>query len=231
MTRIIVTVCAVSVALGSALPAAAQRIDSPYRFIDATQHAGAFFGHIDARAGRLGLGPQPGPVMGGRWAIRIGGPISVGGELGYLPTTRVVRDTVFVAADSVFRPIAEANMRLLTAHGVLTFSVTGPRTWHSVRPLLSLGAGAVFDLGGSAPEEVELPANVRYRFGTSFAGHIGAAVEWFPTGRISVRGDARNALWRLGIPEGFLFAPAGRGLPRSEWESNLTVAAGVSFHF
>jgi hypothetical protein len=215
----------------SAAPAAAQRIDSPYRFIDTSQHAGLFAGHVAASDGRAGLGPQPGTMLGGRWAIRISGPFAVGGEIGYLPTTRVVRDTVFLAADSVFQPLAEANMRLLTVMANMTFSVTGPRTWHGVRPLLSAGAGGAFDLGGSAPEEADIPTNQRYRFGTSFAGHFGAGVEWFPTGRISLRGDARNALWRLNIPEAFLLTDAGGGLPRSQWESNLTLTAGVSFHF
>lgn len=224
--------CAAALLLAAAhAPAAAQRIDSPYRFLDYSQHAGAFFGHVDASDGPAGLGPQPGNMYGGRWAIRISGPFSVGAELGYLPTTRIVRDTAFSAVDSVFTPIGEANVRLLTANAVLTFSLTGPRTWHGLRPLVSLGAGAAFDLGGSAPEEAERPTNVRYRFGTSFAGHFGGGVEWFPTQRISLRGDVRNSLWRSNVPEGFLLTEGGRGMPRSRWESNPTLMGGVSFHF
>jgi hypothetical protein len=233
MTRAFMTACAAVAALATLVPATAeaQRIDSPYRFLDYGQHAGAYFGYVQASDGRAGLGPQPGPVFGGRWAIRVSGPFSAGAEVSYMPTTRTVRDTVFVAEDSVFRPVAEANMNLVAVNGTLTFSLTGPRTWHGLRPLLSAGAGAAFDLGGRAPEEAEVPGNVRYRFGTSFAGHFGAGVEWFPADRISVRADARNSLWRLSVPEGFVLTEAGRGLPRSQWESNPTLSAGVSVHF
>jgi hypothetical protein len=233
MIRALLTIVALLIAGNAvlAVPADAQRIDSPYRFVDQSQHAGIFAGYVDADPGRVGAGPMPGPVFGGRWAIRVSGPFSVGGEVGYMPTTRMVRDTVFVAADSVFRAIGETDMHLVSVMGNLTFSVTGPRTWHGLRPLLSAGAGAVFDLRTTLPEEEEFAANVRYRYGTSFAGQFGAGVEWFPMDRISLRGDARNVLWRVGVPEAFLLTAAGRGLPRSQWEGNLTLTAGLSIHF
>jgi opacity protein-like surface antigen len=232
MTRVLLNAAAVAVATALlASSAAAQRIDSPYRFIDTNQFAGLFAGHVAAESGRVGVGPTAGPVFGGRWAIRVSGPFSVGGEVSYMPTTRVVRDTVFVAADSVFRAIGETNMRLVSVMGNLTMSLTGPRTWHGLRPLLSAGAGAVFDLRTTLPEEEEFATNLRYRFGTSFAGHLGAGVEWFPMDRVSLRGDVRNSLWRVGVPEAFVLTEAGRGLPRSDWESNLTLTAGLSIHF
>jgi hypothetical protein len=215
----------------TAVPAAAQRIDSPYRFLDYSQHAGIYGGHVMAEPGRAGLGPQPGPVLGGRWAIRVSGPFYGGAEIGFMPTTRLVRDTVFVAADSAFRVVGEADMRLISVMANMTFSVTGPRTWHGLRPLLSAGAGAVFAPGSTIEEEADFAANVRYRFGTSFAGQFGAGVEWFPASRVSVRADARNALWRVAVPEGFRLTQAGRGMPAADWESNLTFTAGLSIHF
>jgi hypothetical protein len=224
-------ICALAACGLAANPANAQRIDSPYRFLDYAQHAGLYAGHVQASPGLADLGPTPGPIVGGRWAIRVSGPFSVGGELSYMPTTRVVRDTVFVAADSVFRAIGETDMRLVTVMANLTFSLTGPRTWHGLRPLLSAGAGAAFDIRSSLPEEAEFEANLRYRYGTSFAGQFGAGIEWFPTERISLRADARNMLWRVGVPEAFLLTEAGRGMGRSQWESNPALTAGVSIHF
>jgi opacity protein-like surface antigen len=217
--------------LAAAVPAAAQRIDSPYRFLDHGQHVGVYAGHVSAGAGRLELGPQPAQLFGARWALRVSGPFSVGAEVGYMPTTRTVRDTVFVAADSMFRTVGETNMNLLSLMANLHFSITGPRTWHMLRPFATLGGGAVMDLAGAAPEEAEMAAGMRYDFGTSFAGHFGAGVEWFPSQRVSVRLDARNMLWKLGIPEAFLLTEAGRNTPRSEWENNFALLAGLSFHF
>ncbi|HSJ23299.1 MAG TPA: outer membrane beta-barrel protein [Longimicrobiales bacterium] len=233
MIRVSVAVLCVMTALLTmqAAPAAAQRIDSPYRFIDASQHAGLFAGYVDASPGRVGLGPQPGPVVGGRWGIRISGPFTVGAEVAYIPTTRAVRDTVFDADEGAFRELGEADMRLLTAMANLTFSLTGPRTWNGLRPLLSAGAGAAFDLAGRSSLDDELPGGQRYRFGTSFAGQFGAGVEWFALDRVSVRADARNALWRISNPEAFRLTEEGRTIPRSQWESNLTLTAGLSIHF
>jgi hypothetical protein len=218
-------------ALAAVQPAAAQRIDSPYRFLDFGQQVGLLAGYVDASPGRIGAGPQPGPVVGGRWGLRIGGPFAVGAEVTYMPTTRMIRDTAYNAALEEFEVLGEANVGLMNVHGVLTFTPMGPRTWHGIRPLASLGAGAAFNVRGRDPEEEELPGNVRYRFGTSFAGHFGGGVEWFPTARVSIRGDARNSLWRVGIPEAFGLTQVGAALPRSQWESNLTFMAGASFHF
>jgi hypothetical protein len=212
-------------------PAAAQRIDSPYRFLDNSQHVGVFGGYIDATSGRIDIGPQPAPTFGARWGIRVSGPFSGGVEIGYMPTTRTVRDTVFEAADSVFREVGEANMRLLSVMGTLDFSIIGPRTWNGLRPFMSAGVGGIIDLAGRAEAEAEFESNVRYDFGTGFAGLFGAGVEWFPAQSISVRVDARNMLWKLSIPEAFGLTPRGRELPRSGWEGNFALLAGLSFHF
>jgi hypothetical protein len=225
-----VTFCAVW-AVAAAAPAAAQRIDSPYRFLDHGQYVGVFAGHVDAAEGALQLGPQPAQMFGARWALRVSGPFSVSAELGYMPTTRMVRDTVFVPAEEAFREIGEADMHMLSVMALLKLSLTGARTWNNLRPFAVAGAGAVIDLAGSPAVEEEMMANVRYDFGTSFAGTFGGGVEWFPTQRVSVRADARNLLWRLGIPEAYLLTEAGQGLGRSNWESNLALTAGVSFHF
>jgi hypothetical protein len=212
-------------------PATAQRIDSPYRFLDHNQHAGVFAGRVDAAPGRLQLGPQPGTAFGARWGIRVSGPFSAGAEVAYMPTTRAVRDTVFIAADSVFRTVGEASMRLLSVMGTVEFAITGPRTWNNLRPFLNAGVGGVTDLAGSAAAEADFEPNVRYDFGTSFAGQFGGGVEWFPVPRVSVRLDARNLLWRLGVPEAYGLTEPGRSVPRSDWEGNFALLAGLSFHF
>jgi opacity protein-like surface antigen len=227
----VVTAFALFAALATAAPAAAQRIDSPYRFLDHNQHAGVFAGHVAAASGRLELGPEPAIALGARWGIRVSGPFAAGVEVAYMPTTRVVRDTVFVAADSLYEAVGEASMRLLSVMGTVDFSLVGQRTWNGLRPLLTAGVGGVIDLAGTAAAEAEFEPGVRYNFGTSFAGQFGAAVEWFPSQRVSVRVDARNVLWKLGVPEAFGLTEAGRQLSRSDWEGNFALMAGLSYHF
>jgi hypothetical protein len=214
-----------------AAPAAAQRIDSPYRFLDHSQYVGVYAGPLAAAEGVLALGPHAGTVMGARWAIRVSGPISLGVDVSYTPTQRTVRDTVFVAADSLYRALGDADVRLLAVMGDVRFSITGQRTWHRLQPFVSLGVGAVTDLAGRPAIEEDLVTTARYDFGTSFAGHVGAGVDWFAADRISLRIDGRNKMWRLGVPEAFLLTERGRTLSRSTWENNFLVSAGVSYHF
>lgn len=212
-------------------PAEAQRIDSPYRFLDHSQHAGVWVGYVNADEGRISIGPQPGVAFGATWGLRVSGPFAVGVDLAFLPTTRTVRDTAFVTADSMFAEIGEADVSLLLAQAGLRLNLTGARTWYGFQPFVLLGAGVAVDVAGSTAEESELDPAQRYDFGTSFAGSFGAGVDWFPTSRVSLRVDARNLLWKLRVPDAFLETQNGRGLPGSEWEQNLAVTAGLSIHF
>lgn len=230
MKQVLTALCLLLTA-GLLAPASAQRIDSPYRFLDYSQHVGAFGGHVDASTGRLDLGPRPAATFGARWGIRVSGPFSAGVEVAFMPTTRTVRDTVFVPADSMYRAVGEADVRLLSVMGTVDFSLTGPRTWNGLRPFLSAGVGGVLDLAGTAEAESEFEPNMQYDFGTSFAGMFGGGVEWYPLERVSVRFDARNTLWKLSIPEAYALTDAGFRLSRSDWESNVTLLAGLSFHF
>jgi opacity protein-like surface antigen len=226
----ILAICAACAACLTA-PAAAQRIDSPYRFVDHSQYFGIYGGLLAAEEGVFALGPHPGTMVGARWAIRVSGPISLGVDLSYTPTQRTVRDTVFVAADSMYRAVGDTDMRLLAVMGDVRFNITGARTWHGLQPFVGVGVGAVTDLAGRPAIEEDLETTARYDFGTSFAGHVGAGVDWFAADRISLRLDGRNMLWRLGVPEAFLLTERGQALSRSTWENNFLVSAGVSYHF
>jgi hypothetical protein len=223
--------CTAALLTLTATATSGQRIDSPYRFIDTRQFVGVYGGQLNAEEGRLGAGPQPAPVLGAHWAIRLTNAFALGAEIGFSPSTRTVRDTTFVEADSVFTPIGEADITLLLAMASLRMNLTGARTWNNLQPFVQFGGGLSIDISGSSAVEADLPANVRFDHGTSFAGQFGAGVEWFPSSRVAVRLDARNLMWKLSVPEAFLFTDAGRTLSRSEWEQNFFAAVGLSFHF
>jgi opacity protein-like surface antigen len=211
--------------------ALAQQIDSPYRFLDYTQFGGVHAGYLIGNDGRIGIGPQSAPLLGVQWGIRVSGPFSLSVDVGFSPTTRTVRDTVFIAADSVFREVGEADMRLVTAMASLRLNLTGARTWNGIQPFIVAGAGLAADIANAAAVEEDLPTNARFDFGTSFAGQLGAGVDWFPSSRVSLRLDARNMLWKLPVPEAFRLTDAGEGIPGSQWEQNFALAAGLSIHF
>lgn len=232
MMKKILAAVVVALAFGGS-SASAQRIDSPYRFLEHGQFVGVYAGHVWTPEGRLALGPESAMTAGVRWALRVSGPFAISADAGYTPTTRPVRDTAFVAADSAYALVGEADVKLLTVMANLRISLMGARTWHGLHPFLELGGGAAVDLAGTAPAESELPADVRWDFGTSFAGQAGAGIEWFPSQRVSIRADARNVLWKLKVPEAFQFAETARGrrVAGSEWENNFSLSAGLSFHF
>lgn len=220
------------VVLAVALPcteAASQTIRSPYRFLETSQAIGGTAGYVFTSKGALELGPKSAAYFGGRYGIRISGPFSAEAEVAFMPSTRMVWDTV--AGDTTREAIGEADMSLLIAKAGLRFNLTGPRTWHSLQPFLLVGGGIAVDIAGDAAAEEDLPADIRLDFGTSFAGHIGGGVEWFLSDGMSLRVDARNVLWKLNTPTGFLANDRGRLLPGDEWTQNFLLSAGLAIHF
>src|SRR5690606_25570926 len=116
-----------------ATPAAAQRIDSPYRFLDHSQFGSLWAGHVSPAEGRIGNGPEAGPILGASWALRVSGPFALNIETAYMPSTRTVRDTVFNDATSVYEPLGEADTGILTVLGNLRLNLTGSRTWYKLQ--------------------------------------------------------------------------------------------------
>jgi hypothetical protein len=209
--------------------AASQTIPSAYRFLETSQSAGVAGGYVLTNEGALELGPAAALYIGGRYNIRIGGPFTIEGEAGFMPTTRMVWDTV--PGDTTRQAIGEADMSLVLVKAGVRFNLTGPRTYRSLQPYLVLGGGIAIDAAGEAAAEEDLPADMRFNFGTSFAGHLGGGVEWFPTSGLSVRLDARNVLWKLDTPAGFHENDRGRLLPGDEWAQNFLFTAGIAIHF
>lgn len=204
-------------------------LDSPYRFLETNQGAGVFAGYLATSEGSIGFGPSSAPMFGGRYGIRVSGPFMVEAELAYIPSTRMVLDTV--PADTTIRTLGETDMPIALARAALRFNVTGARTWHRLQPFVMFGAGVGVDLAGESSLDEDLPEDVRFDFGTSFAADFGAGIEWFVSRRTTLRIDARNLLWRLETPTAFLLDDRGDTFPDTEWTQNFFVSAGISIQF
>ena len=208
----------------------AQSIPSPYRFIDQRQAGGFYTGYFLTSEGALGLAPKSAPIFGGRYTIRLGGPFVIEAELGYLNTTRAVLDTVVVLPDSTRARVGTADFSAVLASGGLRFNFTGPRTWHGLQPFLAFGGGAIASLTGAQPDDQKVAADARFNFGTHFAGHFGGGIEWFPSRRFSTRIDARNVIYKVNTPSGFLLGTVGDRTPGDEWLQNGLLTAGFWLH-
>jgi hypothetical protein len=213
-----------------AAPASAQRIDSPYRFLDHSQSLGVYGGYLNAAEGRIGAGPQSAPIFGATWHLRVSGPFALGVDIGLSPSSRTVRDTSFVVEDSSWTAVGDADMTLLVAMANLRFNVTGARTWNGLQPFLLFGAGVAVDLSGTSEVDLEVESNARFSHGTSFAGQLGAGLDWFPVvAAIAVNARCtQHAVEAESVPEAFVLTRAGRARCRArEWEQNYVATAGL----
>ena len=219
-------------ALLLAAPAAGQQkqIDSPYRFVERNQSLGVFAGYAVTGKGQLELGMDDAPAFGIRYRIHVSGPFRLEAELAIMQGQRTVRDTTFTA-DSAYVVLGEVDSRLLAGMATLRFDITGPRTWHGLQPFLLFGGGLVADLAGASEVEDDLPENVRFDIGTSFAGQIGGGLEWYLSQGASLRVDARNVLWKVNTPTAFRIPERGRTLPDDEWTQNFVATVGFAIHF
>lgn len=208
---------------------AAQGIQSPYKFIEPTQSGSLWAARVIAGGSTVGLQPKDGTGAGGRYSIRLSGPFSAEAELGYIKSTRAVVDTVVV--DSAFQSAGVADVGLLLVTGALRFNLTGARTWHGLQPFVVFGAGAAADLMGINGDDDKVAADVRFDFGTSFAGILGGGMEWFATDRLTLRLDARNALWKVKTPAAFPRSRLAGQVPPDEWVQNGFFSLGVALHF
>jgi hypothetical protein len=219
----------IAVLLLAARAGTAQRITSPYRFIDTKQAAGPFVGTISGGKGAVGLGSKSGPAAGLRYGMGLGGAFAVEVEGLYFPTSHAVLDTVVV--DSAFNQLGTADQTLVVGTAALRVNLTGSRTWHGLQPYAAFGGGAVIQLKHDRTEVEKAPVDARYDFGTSFAGTLGAGIELFPSQRLAIRVDGRNLLWKIKTPAALLRSSIGTTLPTDEWGYNLMASVGVSIHF
>lgn len=205
----------------------AQPISSPYRFVDEGRAGGIFAGIFHADPGTAEVGPRPGQVFGGRFTVRATGPLEFELEAGIVNTDRVVWEVDTLTTER--RPAGEAGMTLLHLNGSLRFDVTGPRTFHGFMPFVAAGAGIVSQVSDRDLVSARLPLNQHFRFGTSFAAHAGAGIEWYAFGRLALRLDGRAVLYRFETPSGILSAEPT--LPDRQWVQNYVLTAGLSYRF
>lgn len=222
---------AVALSLLGASALEAQRIPSPYRYIEETQSIGLFGGYILTESVEPDLGPQAAPIFGVRYNLRLGGPVLGEAAVGFAPSERTIfaargvdpndpTRTIPIPVDTVSAPLllAEAGMRLV---------LTGARTWNALAPYLLATGGLVANLRGQTAEDEEVPENERFSFGPRFAVGVGVGTDWFVTPRFSLRAEVRDQIWRLNIPAGLTEAAA----QDDRWTNNLGISLGAAFHF
>lgn len=222
----------------TATPAASQSITSPYDFVDNSMEVWAFGSAVLTDRGPIEVGPGSGYGGGVGFTARVSGPFSVDTRAAYLPTSRRVFLTVPTDSAVVrenpragLEQIGTADLALLLLDVSLRFDITGPRTWYRLQPYALIGAGGVLRVSSENAAEAELPAetDLRVRFRNGFTGHVGGGVEWHLSDRFTVRADARDVLWKIHVPEGFLVD--GRNVDTEQWVQTAHLSLGLGFRF
>lgn len=239
MNRSFRTVLAASaLAALCAAGAAAQTIASPYRYIEKTRSVTVYAGYLATSPGvalpdsqSAELGPQSAPLVGLRYSMRIGGPLSLEANVGFAPADRKLYNGQ-PSLDSTRVPVEDTgetvSAPLLLTEGALRFHLTGDRTWRGLAPFVLASGGLVTDLGGTSEAEEEIPEQRRVGLGPGLALGAGAGVDVFHGQRLSLRAELAYRLWRQDAPGGLL--PAGSE-EVSEWNSSTGITLGAAYHF
>lgn len=210
------------------LPAGAQSVPSPYRFIEHTQSLGVYGGYLATARGKLDLGPHSGPLLGLQYLGRIGGPLSGEVDVSYLRSRR----TIYVqsaAAPGTLAPLGVVDAPILIAETGVHFQFTGPRTWHSLAPFLGATVGVATDVSRTPAIEKDaaFPTSQSVSFGPTLAvgGELGT--DWFLTERLSIRAAGRGYYWRFTTPATL----AGTTAADKSWLRSGGGTLGVALHF
>jgi len=206
-----------------------QVVPSPFKFVETRQEAGLFLGTSSLSRGRFGFGPGDGWNAGGRWGIRLSGPLGFEAVAGLISGTR---DVINPARPEGDRKVGEADARIGTLDGRLRFQLTGDRSWHDLAPFILAGGGIAFDLSPTAPDDELLEEQDRFDFGTSFFGTVGTGTNVFLSERLMLRAEGIFSLWKLDTPPGFSDPERGfEAVEESEWVSGLHLSFSAAIRF
>jgi hypothetical protein len=200
--------------------------ESPFVDLESGQELTFFGGHFNAGNDNVGVAPRGGPMFGARYEKTVGGPAALLVRFAHVNSERSAVDPTATGA-AVQLGMRKVSMNLFDAN--LVINLTGQKSWHSLVPVINLGAGIA-----SCACNVELDP---YRFGTPFAFSLGGGVRWVPGGRFQLRVDLNDYLYQLKYPNEYFVAPAD-GTPvapakqaKSFWKNNLGVTLGASYLF
>ena len=198
--------------------------NSPFEDVPVRHELTTYSGWYSGAEGSAGVGPQAGPIVGARYAIRIGGPAYFSVHAGHAFSKRNVIDPLNPPAT---RHRGTKDVSLLLLDAGITINLTGQKSWHDIIPFARFGAGVAANLGGHND-----PAN--FRIGTPFALVLGTGFRWAPGGRWQLRLDASDHLFRLSYPSTYGDIPQGGGAPvlegkNSEWKHNGVFSIGASY--
>ena len=214
-----------------AIPAAAQVVGyppntSPYSDLEYSQELTLEFGYTRARHDPAGVAPKSAPLVGLRYELSIVGPLALSSEI---TRTFSDRDVLDPSKPKATRSLGTENAAVYSADLALAMNLTGRKSWHSLVPQVRAGLGVV----SSAAKD----AASGYAFGTPFAFTFGGGLKFVPGGRLQLRMDVTDRVFKLSYPDSYYRnAPDNTSVldpttPRSFYTHHTALTVGVSYLF
>lgn len=207
--------------------------NSPYRDLDYRQELTLLAGQFNAARDPLGVAPQSGPLVGVRYAVRLGGPAEFTARAARVFSNRLIVDPRLTAAT---RERGEQSWPLYLSDIGIAVNLTGQKTLRGFMPVVQAGLGIASDFKGKADFESSTYGG-GYKFGTSFALSGGLGVRYAPGGSFQLRADVTDWLYQIKYPSSFSVPPAGGaavlpvGQSASLWKHNAAFTLGASYLF
>ncbi len=197
---------------------------SPYRDMPYKQELSLFGGYMWGGTGTAGVAPGNGPLIGLRYEVRLGGPATFVLKYTHAATERRVLNPELPATT---RDLGMQSWPTTFIDGGIALYLPGQRTWHSITPVVSLGAGVASDLGHPADKG-------GFAVGTPFAFNGAAGIRYAPGGSYALRVDLTDVVYKIQYPSLYKTAPTGSTaiLPASagdsQWLNHKLLTIGVS---
>lgn len=213
-------------------------IDTPYRWIDGSFRVAPYAAELRTGRGDVGLGPASTRLYGARARVRLTGPLSLEGNLGYASSERSVIDPRPAGGPTA---VDTVPFRWVVGEGVVQLALTGQRTWHGIQPYVLIGGGMVLGVDEPGSEALADSADADFRFELNAAptAVAGAGAEWRVSETLGIGFEMRDHLWRLTTPDGFFREDVLRSIDESDapapqetqWTHNLEFGLGIWYYF
>jgi hypothetical protein len=218
------------VALLAAVPATAQvghePESSPYRDLEHKQEITWLFGYMKARHDPAGIAPGSAAVTGARYEINLAGPLGLSADLTRSFSERTKLDP---AKPRATRNQGTQSTPVYAADVALALDLTGRKSWHNLVPQLRGGLGVVTS---RAKDD-----SSGYSFGTPFAFTFGGGLKFVPGGRLQLRMDVTDRVFKLSYPDSYYRKASDNTsvledpTPRSFYTHHTALTVGVSYLF
>jgi hypothetical protein len=198
---------------------------SPYKDLERKHEFTLLVGTFSPSEDKLRIAPRGGPLTGFQYEWRALGPVHLGAQLTRAASERTVIDPT--AVDPNDRVVGTQVAPIYGLDGFMALALTGPRSWHNLVPMVSGGMGVVSNLRGMDAGQ--------FRFGTKFAFSMAGGIRWTPGGRLQLRADVTDRLYRITYPETYFVQPEGgtavlsRADANSNWAHNRVFTFGLSY--